>query len=778
MKISVFKRISASTTVLIFVFSAFVSGQSYSFRNFGAESNIPSGFVYTIDQTPDGFLWLGTGNGITRFDGYTFFTFPDSAEGRNPTASLRDKQGNIWYGFNDGSISYASENKLISVPIKNSRSISDLIEGPDGLIFIIPQGKAIFSIDPLNPEEIKQYSISEDVVMSSAGFTEEGKLLIGTQENILICNLEKDTTYIEGTIEGFEYSKINSIHSTPNNSVFILGTDGSGIFRLKIKGDHYELSRFKDHPDWEMLNVQSIIEDTDKSVWVSTFGSGVLRIEFSKDSENIKAAQYFTTETGLTANDVKTVFQDIEGNYWMGFYGEGLSILQSYALGYYQPGKNSIQNNIIYTKEFNDRYILGTPSGFHLFDAGSGKSLSFTDLSGPTGKSVMTSYFLDDEKNLWIGTAGNGLFMRNKSGSVKCVYRSGDSGSDYINDIIVKDGNVWLATANGVVILNGITGEERVRFDINSGHLDHNFINKLLEADGYIYVGTESARMYKIDNQFVLSKEKMVMVGNTKNKILSVSHDKNGSIWVATQGNGVFKYLNDTISSLTRAEDLMSNYCYSVLSDNENYVWIGHEKGFSRFDQGKRTMKSFGIGFAVGGVCNPGAMIESKDMKIFIGTTSGLIIYDKLKDKQKQHSPYTSINSVTINDVVYPYQPSFYLPYNKRNVIRINYSGINFSDPDRVFYSTYLENFDDDWTKMTTSREVSYSLSDGKYVFSLVAAGEEGISHEPPLSFGIIIRPPVWRTWWFILLMLISLAGIVVLIIRERDKSRKSSGIP
>jgi serine phosphatase RsbU (regulator of sigma subunit) len=74
---------------------------------------------------------------------------------------------------------------------------------------------------------------------------------------------------------------------------------------------------------------------------------------------------------------------------------------------------------------------------------------------------------------------------------------------------------------------------------------------------------------------------------------------------------------------------------------------------------------------------------------------------------------------------------------------------------------------------MTNSREVSYSLSDGKYVFSLVAAGEEGISHEPPLSFGIIIRPPVWRTWWFILLMLIALAGIVTMIIRERDKSQK-----
>ena len=116
-------------------------------RNYGAESDIPSGFVYTINQSNDGFLWVGTGNGLSRFDGFNFYSvqYPDSSVARNPTVSLRDKNGTLWFGCNDGTVYYAKENNLIRVPISNSKSISEIIEGPDGLIYVIPQGKAIFS---------------------------------------------------------------------------------------------------------------------------------------------------------------------------------------------------------------------------------------------------------------------------------------------------------------------------------------------------------------------------------------------------------------------------------------------------------------------------------------------------------------------------------------------------------------------------------------------------------------------------------------------------------
>jgi len=263
------------------------------------------------------------------------------------------------------------------------------------------------------------------------------------------------------------------------------------------------------------------------------------------------------------------------------------------------------------------------------------------------------------------------------------------------------------------------------------------------------------------------------MYGSMLNKILSFSQDSKGVIWAATKGNGIFEFLNDSVSGINRFNDLLSIYCYSILSDSENNIWTGHEKGFSRFNPETGIMRVFGADFARGGVCNPEGMFESADRKIFIGTTEGLIVYDRLIDKKSVVAPLNNINYITINDIRYNYKPSFSLPYNKKYVIRVYYSGINFSAPDKVYYSTYLQGFDDDWSKMTTSTEVRYNLSYGKYKFNLISVNEDGLSKESPISFGILIKRPIRRTWWFILTVIAALTGIVILIIRERDKAQK-----
>ncbi|HPT22365.1 MAG TPA: two-component regulator propeller domain-containing protein, partial [Bacteroidales bacterium] len=166
-------KILYSTTGCLFLFSVLMNGQTFSFKNFGAESNIPSAFVYTINQSNDGFLWVGTGNGIARFDGFNFILtqYPDSVTSRIATVSLKDDNGTIWFGCSDGTVFYVKNNTLVGIPIENSKSISDLVEGPDGMIYIIPQGKPVYTIDPGNPEKIKKHSLPSDPVMLSASFT-------------------------------------------------------------------------------------------------------------------------------------------------------------------------------------------------------------------------------------------------------------------------------------------------------------------------------------------------------------------------------------------------------------------------------------------------------------------------------------------------------------------------------------------------------------------------------------------------------------------------------
>jgi serine phosphatase RsbU (regulator of sigma subunit) len=498
-----------------------------------------------------------------------------------------------------------------------------------------------------------------------------------------------------------------------------------------------------------------------------------MQFTFSENYDVIKSTRIYNINSGLIIDDVKTVFQDIEGNFWLGTYGAGISMLTSYAFGYYMSGENSPRSNILYVNSYKDKYILGTPSGFHLFDAFTGKSISFTDLTTLVGKTEITSYFLDTDNNLWIGTGGEGLYLRNSSGSVRRFYRSGDSGADFVKDIEIENTNIWLATTNGVIVLDKNNGAEKQRFDINNG-LPHNSINKILVArDGNVYIGTESDRLFSIDKKYNIIQGSSIMYGSTLNKILSFAQSPDGVVWAATKSNGVFRFLNDSIQSVNISNDLMSNYCYSILADADNNVWVGHEKGFSRFNPEKGTMRIYGNDFIKSGVCNPGGMYESADHKIFMGTTDGLIIYDRQKERKSEIAPFTNINYILINDVKYDYQTSFTLPYNKKYVIRVGYVGINFSNPAKVYYSTYLENFDNDWSKLTSSKEVSFSLRDGKYKFNLLSVNADGISQESAVSFDILIKQPFWRTSWFILLAFSIITGTVVLIIRQRDKAQK-----
>ncbi len=537
------------------------------------------------------------------------------------------------------------------------------------------------------------------------------------------------------------------------------------------------MSRFRNHPELESLRIQSIFQDFENSVWISTFETGVYQIQLSEKDDVIKSVQHLDKASGLAGNDVKLLFQDIEGNFWIGFFGDGLSLLDSYAFSYFVPGKpNSDANNIIYVKSFNDGYFLGTPAGYFVFDLKNFKTNEFLNLNQKTGNKGITSYYIDNENNIWIGTKGNGVFVSNSSGSVRQVYRSGDPGVDNVTDLEVDKKKVWLATLNGVVIIDKKSGKEiPPRYNIDNG-LPHNSINQIyLTREGEAYVATESDRLYRITPDSGIVADNARMTGNyLLNKILSFSETKNGVILAATNGNGVFECYKDSVVSVSRTNGLMSNYCYGILADSRNNVWVGHERGFSRINLATGTIRVFGIDFAHNGACNPDAMYESPDGKVFIGTNEGLIIYDRLKDKKDDIAPFNNINFVSINDVLYPYQESYILPYNKRYGFKVSYVGIYFSDPEKVYYSTFLENYDKDWTKFSSVREVPYSIGVGKYKFNLISVNEDGLSQETPVSFDIIIKKPIWGTWWGILLSIGLITGIIILIIRQRDKAQRN----
>ena len=158
------ERLQSALFCAYYYFHPCLTGQIYQFKNYGVGSKIPNNFIYTLNQDKSGYLWIGTGNGLSKFDGFDFYNvaFPDSAPGRYPVSSLKDKNGNLWFGCNDGSVFRTEEGHLKPVGIKNSKTISTLAEGPDGFIYIVPQGGSVFRVSSKDPGEIKTYPVDSE----------------------------------------------------------------------------------------------------------------------------------------------------------------------------------------------------------------------------------------------------------------------------------------------------------------------------------------------------------------------------------------------------------------------------------------------------------------------------------------------------------------------------------------------------------------------------------------------------------------------------------------
>jgi ligand-binding sensor domain-containing protein/serine phosphatase RsbU (regulator of sigma subunit) len=771
-----YKKVLFSTLTCLILFTSSAYSQSYRFRNYGSENGIPSTFIYSIVQDNNGYLWVGTGGGLSKFDGFDFtrIKFPDSSVDRFPTVSLRDKNGVLWFGCNDGTVYFAEGSTLTQVPLNNERSVVSILEGPDKSIYIFPQNGSVIRVNPDDPISVKSFSLDPDLIVYSACFTQSGNLLLGTQDTLSICSISDDSLKVLTSISGFDYSNISAIYRIDDSGNYVAGTDGNGIFKLTLSGDNGIISRFVGSPEVEAVNVQSISGDSENNLWVSTNGSGVIQMKFSGSGE-ISSMRFYNQNSGLKGNNARIVYQDMESNYWIGLFGDGLSILNSLAFRIYLPGTSTARDNIIYVNKINNEYLLGTPSGYWLFDPETEKTTSFVDLKEISGKYEILSYCVDSDNNIWIGTNGGGLFLRDSSGRIRLYYRNGNTSEDNVTDIEVDNKYIWLGTLNGVVLLDkGNAGQKfRGRYNYSNG-LPHNGIRKIfLTPDGKAVIAMVSERLFTIDPVEGVIKGTAIMIGTIRNEIISFCQSGDRHLWASTKGNGVFEFFDDSLRSYSRSNLLLSDFCYSIIADPLDRIWIGHDGGFSVYDRKSGTVRTYGNDYTGGGLCNPDGMYQSPDGKIFIGTTQGFLVYDIKNDLKPKRAPLNNINYVTINDSVYPLRSTYTLPYSKRYKIVVNYVGINLRDPEKVYYQTMLENYDYELSEVTTKREVYFTPGDGRYRFIMKSVNDYGLSDENPVVFQLYIKRPFWRTWWFILSGVAAIAAAVVLIVRQREKEQK-----
>ncbi|MDZ7737940.1 MAG: two-component regulator propeller domain-containing protein [Bacteroidales bacterium] len=770
------RKLLFKSTIISFLlsFNTLLSlAQTYQFKNYGINEGLPHPFIYTVNQDNNGFIWLGTGDGLCRFDGYDFHMsyVSDSMETTFPVSSYETAGGVIYFGFNDGTVHYTDNGALKKVPGINAVRVNYIIENSESEIFIISQSKGVYFFSPDKPDETLALDNPVDEFLYSAAFTPDGNMLLGTQNGLALCAYKDGELKLITEASELTYYKVQDIRQSVNPELFFIGTDDNGLYLADCSNGGIITRRLSDEDLFTRSRIQSLMLDKSGTLWISTFGKGLVKLATDSLTADIQEYEVLNERSGLSSNDIKVSYEDDWGNIWIGHFGNGVSILSSDAYKFYMPGNEGVENDIIYVGEYLGDAFAGTESGYYIFDLEKEEVTGYTELSRQVDMARISDYLINDDGSMLIGTEGQGVYRRNPQGRTEVFFRSNNNLENYISDIIDEGAYIWLGTRSGIIIIEKETGNSR-RYT-TSEQLPHNNIKQLLpDGKGNVIIATEADRLYFINPGEGITTGKAIIRGGMRTVFQSFDIDRRGKIWGATKTTGVYCFENDSVWGITERSGLYSNNCYSLLCDSNNNVWIGHQGGISFYNQDLDVIRTFVDIFSSGADCNDNAIYETSQGYVLIGTTEGFMVYNPEKDKSKIYPPKTNILSVSINNKKMPVKDEYNLPYSPRYTVKIDYVGLNYSDPDKVYYRYSMENYDSEWSDPTYDRTATYVLNNGSYRFNILAYSYDGISDNNIQSFVINIRKPFWNSWWFITSVLILIIGIVTVIIKVRERTQ------
>lgn len=760
--------------LLSILFPLNVFSQKYQFRNYGIEQGICHNIIYAINQDKNGFIWIGTGEGICRYNGFTFDKAGTDTLATSVANNIfRDHKQNLWFGFDNGKVIRYDGRKFQDLQIETNSKIVGFVQLKNQKEYVIAatQNDGFFLINEDNSVARIKEGL-EGYFLTTIDLTDNNELLVGTFTGLYLFKFDIEALKAElvHTFTEVEFVKIESVFKSRDDDFFI-GTDGEGFYNLNLTeskdpsfmnlGEQYELGD---------ITVQSIFEDRDRSLWICTFDEGIYRLLYDSISDSYADMLNYSERNGLISNDIKIVFEDREGIFWIGTFGDGLVSLPTEAFVAYGFTDHPVGKDITAVFSKDKSTWLGSSDGLVLYPDGLHNEYRFFNAMNGLPRDEITSLYEESGK-LWIGTDKSGLYVLNTSNYGIKSYRIADySLGNSINHITGRNDTIWVSTKNGVYVFCEGSGLNR-HFSTNDG-LPHNNINEVyLDRENRAWVMTKSNGLCYIQNCTDILFE--FSEGMQEIEFVSLTEDGDGNLWAATADFGVIKFSEDTLISISPREGLKSSYCYSIANDRDQFIWVGHRLGLSRINIQNQSVNQYGPEYGITGDNNLNAVSLKSGNELLFGTTEGLVVYNPEKDKKNLLPPFVNITALYISDIPYDFSKDIVLPYNIYK-LRLEYIGLDYTAPHEVTYQYKLDGFDLEWGDMTDARFALYSrLADGKYRFLLKACNNESICNETPIAINITVKLPFWKTWWFISLAAVVLILTVIIIIKIRERKQK-----
>jgi ligand-binding sensor domain-containing protein/serine phosphatase RsbU (regulator of sigma subunit) len=754
-----------------------VAGQDYFFRQYAQEEGLHHSFVNAVNQDTDGYLWIGTGEGLYRFNGFEFedFSAEEGLDDNFITNIYRDGRGNLWIGHQNGAISTRSGNdfQVIRGNSDVQGSVTDISEDDRGIIWATILNQGLISI---RQEQVrKPVGFPRDEPLSQIEYLGDNHFLIGSQESLYLSVYQEDsdTMIVQDQIAAYPGSRVVSIVTvSPGEYVIVSRDNGIHLFTFDTRTVEHSLRTIDDNMDGELDNLQGAIFDNERILWLHSLGNGLFRYRKSGDGRFARSGK-INTGNGLVSDNVRSLFRDAEGNLWLGMFGEGLLRYVDNNLRFYRYQAETGSDKTYAVT--GDKGGLYTVAGNHLLrldQSGDNVIISVPFPQHLAGDVVNAAYLTDDGK-LWLGFEKSGLHIFSPSGFLP-VFLSRDDLANSVNHISGGDSCIWVGTKKGIARFSMETGD--IDWFTTEQGLPHNNIRQsFIDSKGRVLVATFCREIHYIDEDGSISVLENSAMGIV-NELISLAEDEAGNIWAATQGSGVWKMGADGNVNLSRTSGLISDYCYSMNQTDDGGLVVGHRGGISRIDPKSNRIRTMGRldGISSSAELYQNAVYKDPTGAIWFGTSEGLLKFLPRQSEGALQAPRLKITAlyvdgrpVNLSAGRVGLKAGFY-------ELAVEYIGIHLTHPEAVTYQTMLEGYNRGWSDITSARRVVYDrVGHGQYNFKIKAFNENGIPFELSAGFTLYIKKPVYLTSWFYLGSFVVLSIIIILIIRLRERNQR-----
>ena len=769
-----------SLTKFIFVLFIFIScnhNLSYAdypnninFKNITIENGLSQSTVETIYQDSKGYIWIGTNDGLNKYNGYTFEKYFHNIDDENSLSSnyivdiVEDNDGFIWVSttnglnkidtisntitnyFSDDDKGNLSNNRICEILVTNDNRI--LVTTSDGLNIYNKNTNSFKRVLSNENDLPSQYihSIEEDY---------SGNIWLGTEKGLvkLDKNLKKVKQFTNKEIDTISDYPIYRIYSD-NDNIWV-GSLGSGLFCINT--NTYECSNFTNNESDKSLphnTVRDILRDSNNNLWITTHG-GICKYNEDNTFTTYKSKIY--DKNSLLNDQTYCLIEDLSGLIWVGTY-KGISSFDSNSkFMHYRCDPfddNSLSSSVIHGIYANENYIwVGTNStGVNVINKETNKfyhiNTENSDLCFDTISDIVGS------KNLIAIGTGEGLSILDKNTNKFENYFVEDNlPSNAIRSLFIDSKNyLWIGTNRGISIMNLETKEiVNINSILEKNSISDLFIRDIYESkDGNYYLAcfldgglveinpnTNDIKIYKN-----ISNDETSI---SSNSVRTITEDNFGNIIVGTSGGlNILDKKTNTFTSYNTNDGLSNNTIYGALVDLDNNIWMSTNSGLCKFNLKDEVCQNFTITDGLqDNEFNGKAYFKGDDGTFYFGGINGLNSFNPNKINTTKFTPNVIIDNFQVKGLNHDISSDNVFDYSENN-ISLSFFIDDFKNSKSVKYYYKLDGSHSDWTTSNTNKIVYANLGSGDYTFRIRAVSHNGaISPESNISF--TIKPPFWR---------------------------------